>query len=997
MQITFYDSSGQILFFRDDMESGVWHEHEFGVNMVFPFDAEKPISRGMRLSFPAPSTGDIQFFEIRNVQNIEPDAYQQITAEHIAVAELSDDHINGIEISGETPLEALTTVLAGTLWQPGNMGVNTAQNADFSRGSVWQTLAVISSNWNCHTIPRVTVENGVITGRYIDVVPAEGTFRGLRLSIRRNMSDSAVTYDDTNVATALYGYGGSVNVPRSGGQPDERQELTFADVVWTATTEHPAKPAGQTYIEDPAKTAIYGRNGRPRWGYYQNSDIKDAEILLSKTLEALKATSEPEISITGTVTDLYRLGYNDVPVRLWDKAIVDVIDTGETFVKQIIQNDVDLCDPTATVPVIGDYIPNIIYINRETNERASGGGGGGRRGQTNEQHKDGELFAEFRQTSQMVGMVVGTYNGGYKIDAGRIALAINEEGSEAYIEANHVKVNGETVLTTALESIETTVENQDSELRSVIQQTASNILLEVGKKAQVFHQWGDPTLSEEVSEGDFWVKDSEMRTYGQAASDTWGDLNSYSWASFFGSEIYVRDGDEWVRVGGDQLSEITHTRIDQTDDYIRLIADSFGGDFAGIAITQNRIETRVSSVEQGLTSVIEQTASMIRSAVFTANSEMYSEILQTQSMIRSEVANTESNLSSVIQQTASSIRLDVNRKSAVYFQMTDPQNNVPAPTLNANDVWIQSNKLNSYGDAGLHTWGDLGQYTWLDYYGSKMWSWDGTKWQPISDDQKANYDYTLLQQTRTELNSVKGDLSGAYSQIRQTKTEISSIIEDRVNGLSSSIQQTASQIRLEVNNKTASLQSIITQQANLISLVVQGTGSNAAIKAAQIVAAINDGGSSVLISADHITLDAARTLKLADAIGVSGSGVLLKKTMFCNANLSIEEGHSIGFADTMLFLSGSDLATTIKSASKSGDTLILTTYSGSTINFSKPSPDPYINNSGDGIWTSQSIPSGARSLSRLVSQYKAAKEDGDNLIIRVRSGGKTQLYYCEPS
>ena len=992
MQITFYDSTGQILYIRDDMESGVWHEHEFNVNMVFPFDAEKPISRGMRLSFPAPSTGDIQFFEIRNVQNIEPDAYQQITAEHIAVSELSDDHINGIEISEKTPLQALTTVLSGTLWQPGNMGVNTAQNADFSRGSVWQTLAVISSNWNCHTIPRVEVENGVITGRYIDVVPAEGTFRGLRLSIRRNMSDSAVTYDDTNVATALYGYGGSVNVPQSGGQQDKREELTFADVVWTATAEHPAKPAGQLYIEDPAKTAIYGRNGRPRWGYYQNSDIKDAEVLLSKTWEALQATSEPEISITGTVSDLYRLGYDDVPVRLWDKAIVEVIDTGETFVKQIIQNDVDLCDPTATVPVIGDYIPNIIYINRETNERASGSGGGGRRGQTNEQHKDGELFAEFRQTSQMVGMVVGTYNGGYKIDAGRIALAINDEGSNAFIEANHVIVNGETVLTTALESIETTVENQDSELRSVIQQTASNILLEVGKKAQVFHQWGDPTLSEEVSEGDFWVKDSEMRTYGQAASDTWGDLNSYSWASFFGSEIYVRDGDEWVRVGGDQLSEITHTRIDQTDEYIRLIADSFGGDFAGIAITQNRIETRVSSVEQGLTSVIEQTASMIRSAVFTANSEMYSEILQTQSMIRSEVANTESNLSSVIQQTASSIRIDVNRKSAVYFQMTDPQNNVPAPTLQANDVWIQSNKLNSYGEAGLHTWGDLGQYTWLDYYGSKMYSWDGTKWQPISDDQKANYDYSLLEITRTELNSVKGDVSGAYSRIQQTKSEILTIVEDTKNGLSSSILQTASQIRLEVNNKTSSLQSIITQQADLISLVVQGTGSNAAIKAAQIVEAINEGGSSILISANHITLDADKTVKMSDALAVILGRIVMAKPVLLNDSMVVASGKGVLFDDNNVGITGTTLATTIKSATKSGDTLILTTYSGSTINFSKPSDTPTISS----VWTSTYIPSGANLLNSLKTQFRLAEADGDYFCIRVSCNGKTRTYYCEP-
>ena len=459
-----------------------------------------------------------------------------------------------------------------------------------------------------------------------------------------------------------------------------------------------------------------------------------------------------------------------------------------------------------------------------------------------------------------------------------------------------------------------------------------------------------------------------------------------------------------------------------TEEYIRLWKES-GIDFAGLSIEQDRISSRVASVEQGLVSVIEQTASMIRTAVFTANSEMYSEILQTQSMIRSEVANTESNLSSVIQQTASSIQINVNRKSSVYFQMGDPRNNSPAPTLNENDVWIQSNKLNTYGEAGLHTWADLGQYTWLDYYGSKMWAWDGTKWQPISDDQKANYDFTLLQQTKTELNSVKGDLSGAYSQIRQTKSEIQSIVNDRVNGLqskitqtageiraevtdktnslsslisqtaseirtevnnkaaslsssisqtasqiraevtdktnslsslisqtaseirtevnnkaaslSSSISQTASQIRTEVNNKTASLQSQITQQADKISLVVQGTGSNASIKAAQIVAAINNGGSSILISADHVRLDASGSVKLTDALSVSGTDVLLKKTMFCNANISIEEGHSIGFADAMLFLTGADLATTIKSASVSGTTLTLTNYAGSTINFSK--------------------------------------------------------------
>ena len=41
--------------------------------------------------------------------------------------------------------------------------------------------------------------------------------------------------------------------------------------------------------------------------------------------------------------------------------------------------DVDLVDPSADRVDIGDYIPNIVYINRDTNTKAVGGGGGGGR------------------------------------------------------------------------------------------------------------------------------------------------------------------------------------------------------------------------------------------------------------------------------------------------------------------------------------------------------------------------------------------------------------------------------------------------------------------------------------------------------------------------------------------------------------------------------------------------------------------------------------------
>ena len=414
---------------RNDMESGHWRQEEYSVNATFPFDPDKIIRNGMRLSFLDPATGIYQFFEVRNVTNIEPEAYQQIIAEHIVVAELSDDHINNAEITDKTPAQALTTVLTGTLWAVGNSTVPDVNSVDISRGSVWQAIGAIRQNYNCYIEPRITVDaSGAITGRYLDIIPATGVFRGLRLSIQKNMSDSSVVYDDSETYTALYGYGGSVDVPRT-GTTDGREELTFADVTWTATAEHPAKPSGQTYLEDPAKTALYGRNGRPRYGYYQNSDIKDAEVLLAKTWETLK-TCVPKISITGTVTDLRRLGFPDVYVRLHDIAVVNVTDTGETFEKQIIRNEVDLVDETATLPEIGDYIPNIIYINREEAKKSGGGGGGGGHGQDNKEHEDGEWYQEWKNDQEGIGLVVGQYNGGWKVAAGEITLAINNQADD---------------------------------------------------------------------------------------------------------------------------------------------------------------------------------------------------------------------------------------------------------------------------------------------------------------------------------------------------------------------------------------------------------------------------------------------------------------------------------------------------------------------------------------------------------------------------------------
>ena len=445
MECIFLNTAGTTLFVRDDMESGHWVQEQMNVTAEFPFDAGKVIQIGQRIAFRDPATDTLEVFEIVNVVNQEPDHYQQITAEHICIAELSDEHINKQEITDKTAAQALTTALTGTLWSVGNNSASGTQSADLSRGSVWDAVNTIQQNWNVYITPRVTISSsGTITGRYLDIAPAQGTWRGLRLSVRKNLTDPAVTYDDSDVYTALYGYGGSVDVPQASGD-DQTEELTFADVVWTATAEHPAKPSGQVYLEWPEKTAIYGRNGRPRYGYYQNANIKDASVLLQKTWESLQQSCEPKISISGTCVDLYRLGYKDQPIRLHDMAIVEIEETGEQFYRQVICNDVDLVDPTGTRPEIGDYVQNIVYIQRETNEKASGGGGGGggRGSMTNLEDEDLKWYTEFIKNKNQIGMVIKKKNGTNYIDAAAIALSINEwdESTSAYINADHVNIS----------------------------------------------------------------------------------------------------------------------------------------------------------------------------------------------------------------------------------------------------------------------------------------------------------------------------------------------------------------------------------------------------------------------------------------------------------------------------------------------------------------------------------------------------------------------------
>ena len=483
MNFTFLKSTGDVAFYRSDAEQAIWTQEEFSLNCTFPLDTKKIIERGMVILFQDPATNDWQAYEIRNCSMFPGDAYQQFTAEDIAISELTDCHINAMdEYRTATAQSVLEEILQGTGWNVGTVESNPSSMGRLDRGSVWQNVSVISGNWNVYVMPRVTVNSNGISGRFLDLLPVSGTDRGLRLAINKNVTDPCVTYDDSELYTALYGYGGTKK--EGSGSSKITVEYDFSSVTWAKTSDHPAKPAGQTYLEYPEMTALYGRNGKPRFGYYQNTDIKDPAILLEKTWESLKQCCEPKISITGSVMDLKRLGYADVPMRLHDMAIIELEPVGLLFYKQIIQLQVDLLDPTKNTPTIGDYIPNIIYINRDTEKSATGGGKGrGRGGNT----KVDLTFSEYETSIQ---------DNGREIDLN--ARKINEHGdilNQAgmhldpvtgvliYAEDNVNMVGSKLhVQSDRITAEVTNRQNADNQLSSRITQTANQISLEVSER-----------------------------------------------------------------------------------------------------------------------------------------------------------------------------------------------------------------------------------------------------------------------------------------------------------------------------------------------------------------------------------------------------------------------------------------------------------------------------------------------------------------------------------
>ena len=190
---------------------------------------------------------------------------------------------------------------------------------------------------------------------------------------------------------------------------------------------------------------------------------------------------------------------------------------------------------------------------------------------------------------------------------------------------------------------------------------------------------------------------------------------------------------------------------------------------------------------------------------------------------------------------------------------------------------------------------------------------------------------------------VANKTAGLNTKIEQTATSIRTEVNNTARGLNSKIDQTATSIRTEVSDTAAGLQSSIDQQRDRISLVVEGTGSNAKIRPAQIVASINDSGSSILLAADKIRLSGTTTIN--DVMTVQNGYVHINAPLQVSSG---DSGHELMYVNGTLYVNrvaansvevpyhlSSRRTLNVADAQVSGNTLTITYVDGTTANFSK--------------------------------------------------------------
>ncbi|HBI6896787.1 TPA: phage tail protein [Clostridium perfringens] len=215
-----------------------------------------------------------------------------IDESQISVVTISDYNILGNSIIEDkrvingTLREAAEKALEGSEYKVGVVEEFENKNINFYFVSRLKALNDIVNTFNCEIDVRIEIDDstGKIINKYIDFKHRLGKDTGLRFTFDTNL-EAIEKSPIGNHFNVLYGRGKSLETD-SGGYS---RKLDFAEIN-----------NGKKYVEDLESIKKYGRLE----GIYEDGNIEDKQLLLSKTLEKLEEIKNPKFTYKVSLKNL---------------------------------------------------------------------------------------------------------------------------------------------------------------------------------------------------------------------------------------------------------------------------------------------------------------------------------------------------------------------------------------------------------------------------------------------------------------------------------------------------------------------------------------------------------------------------------------------------------------------------------------------------------------------------------------------------------------------
>ncbi|MEE1372174.1 MAG: phage tail spike protein [Parolsenella sp.] len=184
----------------------VTHAEEIGGEDTIEFDCLMAPEKGDRLLWRDPDDGVWREHVV--VRTDEPLAESAHVYAESCLCELLGDFVEEAQLVKKTAEQALVAALATSRFTVGEVGVDTdTHGALLYHTNALAALRRVESVWGGEAEAELTVSDGRVTTRTVNLPERRGKWRGARFTYGKNMASCTRTVLEDEVYKALYGFG----------------------------------------------------------------------------------------------------------------------------------------------------------------------------------------------------------------------------------------------------------------------------------------------------------------------------------------------------------------------------------------------------------------------------------------------------------------------------------------------------------------------------------------------------------------------------------------------------------------------------------------------------------------------------------------------------------------------------------------------------------------------------------------------------------------------